>query len=97
MKKFEKHQELKTVTTLIERTCDLCQRFMESDNKTTASYIIDETLIKITVTQQNGTSTPDGGEGTAYEIDLCPFCFKNKLVPWLKGNGATIEERKWDW
>jgi hypothetical protein len=60
-------------------------------------YEINETEIKITITQRDGSAYPEGGSGTEYEIDLCKDCFKGKLVPWLKAEGATIEETEWEW
>jgi len=47
--------------------------------------------------QKEGSNYPEGGTGTEYEIDLCPKCFKERLVPWLKSEGAAIEEKEWDW
>jgi len=58
---------------------------------------VNETEVSVTVKQKEGESYPDGGSGTEYEIDLCPDCFKNRLVPWLKSEGANIGEMEWDW
>ena len=82
---------------LVKRRCDLCGMESKSSDWDAGSYKVNETEIKIIMKQKEGSSYPEGGSGTEYEIDLCPECFKNRLIPWLKGEGATIEERKWYW
>ena len=39
----------------------------------------------------------DGGQKTARIYHVCPECFKNKLEPWLKAQGAepTVDEIDW--
>ena len=54
-------------------------------------------MVCVEVRQRQGVSYPEGGSGTEIEVDLCPTCFKEKLVPWLRSQGATIEEKEWEW
>jgi hypothetical protein len=82
---------------LIKRKCDLCGMESKSSEWDAGLYNVNETEIKITIKQKEGTSYPEGGSGTEYEIDLCPSCFTNRLIPWLRSQGAAIEEREWDW
>ena len=35
---------------------------------------------------------PPDSEGTKTNYDICPDCFRNKLMPWLKEQGATPTE-----
>ncbi len=80
--------------------CDLCGRKSPDNYDWTKDlYEVNETKLKVhvTVTQKKGEEYPEGGSGTEYEIDLCPECFKNRLVPWLKSEGAKIEEKGWYW
>lgn len=54
-----------------------------------------------------GVSTVDDGnrwttisfeeDNVEKEVDICPDCFKNKLVPWLISQGAKIKQEDWDW
>lgn len=89
----------KTTTHEVGQTCDLCgakssERF---GSWCTKPYEVNETEVTVTVKQREGYSCPDGGGGTQHEIDLCPDCFKGKLIPWLKSQGANVNEKEWDW
>jgi hypothetical protein len=86
-----------TSQVCIKRQCDLCGVESTHEDWNKGLYEINETEIKITIKQTDGRSYPEGGSGTGYEIDLCPACFKGRLVPWLKSEGATIEETEWYW
>lgn len=82
---------------LVCHQCDLCGLKSNSYDWETGIYEINETEISIRIKQKEGKSYPEGGSGYEYEIDLCPNCFKNRLVPWLKSEGAYIEQKCWDW
>lgn len=86
-----------TYKTCVKRKCDLCQVEVKGDEWSTGLYDVNETEVSITVKARKGESYPEGGSGTEYEIDLCPRCFTGRLVPWLKSQGADIEEKEWDW
>lgn len=80
--------------------CDLCgKKSPDNYNWTVESFSVSETKLKIEtqLSQREGSNYPEGGMGTEYEIDLCPECFKNRLVPWLQSEGAKIEERDWEY
>ena len=79
------------------RLCDICGKKGHGDEWSAGSYIVDETEISIVVKQKQGNECSDGGNGTEYDIDLCPDCFKNKLIPWLRSQGAHVQEIEWDW
>lgn len=86
------------VTNCVGRTCDLCGHSSKSDGWNCGIYEVNETTVSVSVHQKEGSSYPEGGSGTEYDIDLCPVCFKNELVPWLKSRGAkNIQEKEWDW
>lgn len=82
---------------LDHRICDICGQKSRGDEWSSGKYNINETDINITIKQKEGSDCPDGGSGTEYDIDLCPDCFKNKLIPWLKSEGAQIDEKEWEW
>lgn len=88
----------KEVTVVEQRKCDLCGKIGKDDRwESKSSYEINETVIEIEIRQKEGASYPEGGSGTKYEIDLCPDCFKNRLIPWLQSQGADIKTEEWDW
>ena len=86
-----------TERVLNKRTCDICGRKAETYDWGAAMYEVKETVVCVEVRQRQGVSYPEGGSGTEIEVDLCPTCFKEKLVPWLRSQGATIEEKEWEW
>ena len=82
---------------LVAFHCDLCGRKADGEDWTRGSYVIDETEMRVVMVQREGSSYPEGGSGKEYEIDLCPRCFKERLVPWLISQGAKIEQKEWEW
>lgn len=80
------------------RSCDLCGKSSTSESWEARSiYDACETEIEVVVRQKDGANYPDNGHGKKYEVDLCPECFKTKLIPWLISQGATIKREEWDW
>ena len=76
--------------------CDICKR--ESNHRSWASgFDVDETEVKVSIKHRTGESYPEGGWGDKIEVDICPECFDNKLIPWLRSEGVEIEETEWDW
>ncbi len=86
-------------TYLVEKRCDLCGMPGKNDHdwSDSSDYTVDETQVEVTVRQKEGCSYPEGGSGTKYVVDMCPKCFKEKLIPWLRSQGAEIKETEWDW
>lgn len=100
MKIYEKRTRPETTyDALLERSCDLCGKKTKKSNNdwSDGCYEINETEITVVVKQKEGEVYPEGGSGTEYEIDLCPDCFKDRLIPWLNGQGANLKEKDWDW
>jgi hypothetical protein len=85
------------LTYVKSRKCDLCGLETKGSDWQTGLWEVNETEITIAIKQKEGENYPEGGSGTEHEIDLCPNCFKNKLVPWLNSQGADIKQKEWDW
>ncbi len=96
--KEETVTETRTRKVLVKRCCDLCGREAKSgDDWERGLYEVSETEVEMTVRHKVGDNFPSGGSGTEFIVDLCPVCFTGKLIPWLKSQGAQIEERDWWW
>ena len=94
MKSYEQRPHTGTYKAFVSRACDLCGLVSKSDrNWKDDEYHIDETEVKLTV----GIKEWDGRSDTEYTVDICPDCFKGKLIPWLQSQGATIQEKNYDW
>ena len=81
---------------LIETCCDLCGAVAKDGDWNKSTYEVNEVEIEVTVRQKDGVSYPDGGWGTELLVDMCPTCFKETLMPFLRQKGAKIEGRDWD-
>lgn len=70
-------------------TCDICgEKINRSDG-----YEVNE----IEVRHKTGTSYPECGSGEETSVDMCGKCFDEKLVPWLRSQGAEPRTEEWDW
>jgi len=87
----------KTEEKLVKTTCDICGAEAKKGLWQSSAYEVNEVEIEVTVRQKDGTSYPEGGYGTKYEVDMCPNCFKTKLIPWLESQGCKTERKEWDW
>jgi len=78
-------------------TCDLCGVASKNHQDWRTSWSdAAETEVRVTVRLNNGSRYPDNGSGTECEVDICPKCFQEKLIPWLKSQGADVREEEWD-
>lgn len=82
----------------IKATCDLCGR--AATRSTPIENAWDRESFEVADTEircRTGKSYPDSGGGLEWIVDLCPQCFQERLVPWLRSQGAKIESQEWDW
>jgi hypothetical protein len=88
-------------TIIVCRTCDICgrksDRPFDSRNWSNGYYVTDETEISVICKAEKSSGSSDGGSGTSIEVDLCPTCFRDKLIPFLKSQGCQIREEEIDW
>jgi len=96
MKKYETRPRTGVETYLAETTCDLCGAVAKRGNWESSSWEVNEVEVEVTVRQKDGSSYPEGGWGTELNVDICPNCFKDVLIPFLRSKGAQIEEKAWD-
>lgn len=98
MRKWKTESRTHEATILDELRCDLCGRRGTGTVWESGSYYtVNGTEVSVKVHQKEGFECPDGGGGMEYVIDLCPECFKKRLVPWLISQGATIKPVEWEW
>lgn len=100
MRRYEKRTKTFEETVLAECRCDLCgvehrpcHEWPGVGEDAGSPYRVASTEVQC----ETGTSYPEGGEKTVTSFDICPACFLNKLVPWLKSQGAEarVEEVNW--
>ncbi len=95
MREYKEQVETVKRKVLIKTTCDLCGGIATHGEWESSSYMFDETEIEVTVRQKEGSSFPEGGSGTQYNVDMCPKCFKEKLVPWLESQRCSAKTEEW--
>jgi hypothetical protein len=75
----------RTKKVLDKIICDLCNVIVGDGLEV---WEVDE----VTVSRKTGWNYPDGGNGDTISVDLCGKCFNEKLLPFLKSEGATVTE-----
>lgn len=104
MKKYKTVKETREKQELTNMVCDICgydnKQYYDWQNDPhrkdpkskyyNSSYFDTEVEVKY----RYGINYPDGGSGYEYDLDICPKCFMEKIVPLLKTNK---EPKKWDW
>lgn len=82
------HIPAKEVQDVDKISCDLCGAEIKPKR-----YDAEQ----VTINYRSGYECPDGGSGEETEVDMCSNCFKEKLIPWFKEQGATIRTTDWSW
>lgn len=97
MKKYKKTKRTIEDRELTNMVCDICgydnkhySDWQNDPNNEGLSYFDTE----VEVSYKYGTNYPEGGSGYKYDLDICPKCFMEKIVPLLKTNKKPT---KWDW
>lgn len=90
---YEKKVETREFKYISSITCDICGKKYNDNWNVRGFAEMAETEIRY----KEGSNYPDGGYGTETTIDICPTCFKEKLIPWVKAQGGTPTVTDWDW
>lgn len=94
---YETKIEPKEIKKFINKKCDLCKSITTDIWKWHGWPKEGYGSAQTELTMEWGSFDPDGGGcGKRIEIDICPKCFKEKLVPWLEEQGCEIREEKWE-
>jgi hypothetical protein len=90
MRKYEEKVTLvkKRVKVVIE--CDLCRA--NRNHWAQNPWEIGQTEVSMRI----GELDPGGDFGEDTTVDLCPKCFTEKLLPWLKTQGVKPRTEKWE-
>ena len=92
MKIYEKKfVPVKEVMKYVETECDIC-----GDITKTSWRKKKGDAVEVEVKMTEGTVWPEGGSGLEIEYDICPVCFKEKIIPFLESLGAKQKWREWD-
>lgn len=86
---------MKTVT-VPERTeerfdymkCELCENTSHDSDWSPGLYEVTEPEVSL----REGSSYPEGDFTKTTYLDICPKCFKEKLIPWFLEQGGAVRE-----
>ena len=92
MKRTETRQEQTVREIVAEMKCDLCGKPTPKDPRREGvfldSWALGYDYAETTVECRTGESYPEGSFTETLVFDICPDCFKDKLIPWLASQGA---------
>jgi hypothetical protein len=95
MRKYKTETNQVTRKALDVLTCDLCSAIGKGEQWETSIWEVNTVDIAIMIHHNEGDIDREGGSGTKYTVDMCPKCFKEKLIPWLQSQGATVQPIEW--
>lgn len=72
--------------------CELCERKHHDERWSPGIYEVSEPEVVLSV----GTNYPEGSSIDRTYLDICPTCFKEKLIPWFVSQGGVPREVS-DW
>lgn len=77
--------------------CDLCEKTVKRDRWGFETYEINDVLVSIKMHRKTGESFSDCGFQQEQEIDICPNCWDEVIMPFLKSKGVDPEIVEMDW
>ena len=91
----ETKKRVKEFTVTTEVKCDICGAIAPCPDCYDAEWAKESYNISTaTIELKEGASFPAGGSWIETTFDICPTCFKEKLIPFIKSFGGepTIRE-----
>ena len=96
--RITKDVERKRIENIItEIRCDICGKVAKGGTWVSSEWEVNEVKIGVTLHTKEGQHYPETAWGTEYNVDLCPTCFADKLLPWLKSQGAQLQPIEYQW
>lgn len=88
MREYKTFEETVTRQVCTKVVCDLCgAEGRELGNEVQWEKTTYDAAT--TIFAESGARWPDSAQVETTRFDVCPNCFKTKLVPWMKSQGAT--------
>lgn len=94
----EKRTETRTYDAVVEVRCDLCGKQAPRPGDRSpwvaeSGSRHDDPVVEL----KTGRSWPNEGFGETVKVDICPACFRDRLIPWLREQGAEPRTEEWSW
>jgi hypothetical protein len=68
--------------------CEICENKSSDPDWSPGQYEVTEPIVSL----REGTSYPEGDYTTTVILDICPECFRKKLIPWFEAQGGSVRE-----
>jgi hypothetical protein len=95
LKTYETKTREVTTTYAKEVVCDLCGSVALIPHRPWSENVGHTS--EVTISYIEGLADYDGGGNTrTSSVDVCPECFKSRLIPWLESQGAKITTEELD-
>ena len=78
-----------------ELICDICGHTVKSIENNWAGGLYEDCRTEVTF--QEGHSYPEAITGKKLEFDICPTCFKDKLIPWIQSQNPNVDVKPKDY
>jgi hypothetical protein len=90
-KRYEQRTRTVEEAVCVESLCDLCGAKARNDDRNFSKsyHQIDEATVQL----KSGDRYCEFIDIDTIEYIICPDCFRNKLMPWLKEQGAEPETK----
>ena len=87
---MKQYANVSQIVTVVEKTtCDICGNVF--DPAAHVSGYFEE----VHFWHRRGDEYSEGGSGDELDLDICPDCMNNIIVPFLKSVGKTVEYKEW--
>ena len=98
MRKYVTRTITKKITEQVEKTCDICGYKVEGVLGYGDNWDMDQTNhAEVILQMSTGTSYAESVSGKRINVDVCPKCFMDKVLPYLKSLGAVVYEEPWEY
>ena len=91
MRETREEEQIRKVIIETVISCDTCGKKAKRGHWDSSVYAVENTEVTVTVHHESGKSYPGDHVTEKIRFDICPDCFRNKLVPYLQSLGATAE------
>ncbi len=74
------------------RACDICGKEQHPDGVWPEKYALRDGAFGVLDTEvsiEEGTNYPGDYDVSEIEYDICPTCFKEKLIPWIESHAIA--------
>lgn len=101
MRKQEQRTETQVVekTVVVSLTCDICGKEYKDKEKFGYEFknVGEFHSTKVSISSGEQLDWNGGGWEDTFEFDVCPECFRSKLIPWFESQHAKPTLTRIDW